>query len=167
MERIYQAKINETNYSIELGEKPSINSSIQNIDFAKVQKGSYQFNYNGRNVNTDVVKIDYETKQVILRIEGKKYTINIKEPVDIQLEKLGINTLQAKKVNNLKAPMPGLVIKTLVNVGDSVKAGEPLLVLEAMKMENVFKAAADVVIKSIKVTERQAVEKGQELITFE
>jgi biotin carboxyl carrier protein len=167
MDKIYHTLINETKYAVELDEKVSVNGDIQNVDFSKVQKGSYSFNYNGRNINTDVVKIDYETKQVVLRIEGKKYTVNIKEPVDIQLEKLGINTLQAKKVNNLKAPMPGLVIKTLVREGDHVKAGEPLLILEAMKMENIFKAAADVIIKTIKVTEKQAVEKGQELITFE
>lgn len=167
MDRIFNAKINDTNYAIELGENPSINCLSQQLEFQKVQKGSYQFNFNGRNVNTDIVKIDYELKIITLRIEGKKYTISIKEPIDIQLEKLGINTLQPKKVNNLKSPMPGLVIKTLVKEGDIVKAGEPLLILEAMKMENVFKAVADVTIKSIKVIEKQVVEKGQELITFE
>ena len=167
MDTTYHTSINETKYAVELGEQASVNGNIINVDFSKIQKGSYQFNYNGKKINTDIVKIDYESKQVVLRIEGKKYTINIKEPVDIHLEKLGINTLQAKKVNNLKAPMPGLVIKTLVNEGDHVKAGEPLLILEAMKMENIFKAVADATIKSIKVTEKQAVEKGQELITFE
>jgi biotin carboxyl carrier protein len=167
MDKIYHTSINETKYAVELSEQSSVNGNIQDIDFSKIQKGSYQFNYNGRNINTDVVKIDYESKQVVLRIEGKKYTIHIKEPVDIHLEKLGINTLQAKKINNLKAPMPGLVIKTLVNEGDQVKAGDPLLILEAMKMENIFKAVADATIKSVKVTEKQAVEKGQELITFE
>jgi biotin carboxyl carrier protein len=55
----------------------------------------------------------------------------------------------------------------LVKEGDEVKQGEPLLVLEAMKMENVFKAAGDVKIKSIKINEKQAVEKGAELISFE
>jgi biotin carboxyl carrier protein len=73
----------------------------------------------------------------------------------------------AKKLNNLKAPMPGLITKILVKEGDEVKQGEPLLVLEAMKMENVFKAAGDVKIKSIKINEKQAVEKGAELISFE
>lgn len=71
-----------------------------------------------------------------------------------------------KKVNHLKSPMPGLVLKVIAKVGDLVKQGEPLLVLEAMKMENVFKAPSDVVIKSIDVTEKQAVEKGELLISF-
>ena len=63
--------------------------------------------------------------------------------------------------------MPGLVLKILVQPGDQVKKGEPLLVLEAMKMENVFKASDDVTIKEINVVEKQAVEKGNELINFE
>jgi biotin carboxyl carrier protein len=87
--------------------------------------------------------------------------------VDLLLERLGMKNVGVKKVNNLKAPMPGLISKLLVKEGDEIKQGEPLLVLEAMKMENVFKAVADVKIKAIKVSEKQAVEKGAELITFE
>jgi biotin carboxyl carrier protein len=63
--------------------------------------------------------------------------------------------------------MPGLILKVAVTQGQFVKKGESLIVLEAMKMENVFKASADCIIKEIKVQEKQAVEKGQELITFE
>ena len=115
----------------------------------------------------DIVKIDKEQKQIILRIQNKRYTVQIKEPVDLMLEKLGIQTKSTKKINHLKAPMPGLVTKIFVAEGDVIKQGEPLLILEAMKMENVFKAASDVIIKSISVGERQAVEKGEVLIAFD
>ena len=115
----------------------------------------------------DIVRIDVEQKQVVLRIKNKRYTVNIQEPIDLMIEQLGVNIKKAKKVNNLKAPMPGLVTKLLVSEGDEVKQGEPLLILEAMKMENVFKAASDVKIKALRVTERQAVDKGEELIAFE
>jgi biotin carboxyl carrier protein len=64
-------------------------------------------------------------------------------------------------------PMPGLVIKILAEQGKHYKAGDALMILEAMKMENVFKAAADVTIKAIEITERQTVEKGQILMVFE
>jgi biotin carboxyl carrier protein len=102
-----------------------------------------------------------------VRIEGKKFAVQIKEPVDLMLDKLGINSKSTKKVNNLKAPMPGLVIKILAEQGKHYKAGDALMILEAMKMENVFKAAADVTIKAIEITERQTVEKGQILMVFE
>ena len=67
----------------------------------------------------------------------------------------------------LKAPMPGLVLKIEVEVGQTIKEGDALVVLEAMKMENVLKSPADVVIKSIGVTEGNAVEKNEVLIEFE
>ncbi|KAA3652807.1 MAG: acetyl-CoA carboxylase biotin carboxyl carrier protein subunit, partial [Bacteroidetes bacterium] len=54
-----------------------------------------------------------------------------------------------------------------VKVGQEVKAGEPLAVLEAMKMENVLKSPADLVVKSINVKQGEAVEKNQILIEFE
>ena len=55
----------------------------------------------------------------------------------------------------------------LVKEGDTVKKNDPLLVLEAMKMENVIKSAGDAVVKKIHAVERTAVEKGQILLSFE
>jgi biotin carboxyl carrier protein len=78
-----------------------------------------------------------------------------------------MDALATKKVNELKAPMPGLVLDVRVKVGDVIKKGEPLVVLEAMKMENVLKSIADVTIKKIAIEKGNAVEKNQVLIFFE
>jgi pyruvate carboxylase subunit B len=67
----------------------------------------------------------------------------------------------------LKAPMPGLVARVQVQPGDRVEAGAPLVVLEAMKMENELKAAAPGVVKAVRVTPGEAVEKGQVLVEYE
>ena len=64
----------------------------------------------------------------------------------------------------LKAPMPGLVVRILVEPGQEVVAGQGILVLEAMKMENELKATGPGVIEKIEVTVGQAVEKGQGLV---
>lgn len=66
----------------------------------------------------------------------------------------------------LKAPMPGLVVRVLVEPGQSVVAGQGLVVLEAMKMENELKAAGPGTVDQILATPGQAVEKGAQLITF-
>ena len=67
----------------------------------------------------------------------------------------------------LKTAMPGRVVRLLVAEGDTVSKGQPIIVVEAMKMENEMKAPTDGVIKSIRVEEGQAVEAGAALILVE
>jgi pyruvate carboxylase subunit B len=66
----------------------------------------------------------------------------------------------------LKAPMPGLVVRVLVEVGDQVAAGQGIVVLEAMKMENELKATGPGVVEAILVSAGQAVEKGGIVVRF-
>ncbi|HEX9892533.1 MAG TPA: biotin/lipoyl-containing protein [Gemmatimonadales bacterium] len=67
----------------------------------------------------------------------------------------------------VKAPMPGLVVKLLVGPGDQVKAGQSLVVLEAMKMENELKAPGAGLVAAVSVKPGQAVEKGQPLVLLQ
>jgi biotin carboxyl carrier protein len=92
--------------------------------------------------------------------------VALKEKLDLMLEKMGIANGSASKINNVKAPMPGLIIDLKVKAGDVVKAGEPLLILEAMKMENILKSSREGVIKNVKVKKGESVEKGQVLLEF-
>jgi biotin carboxyl carrier protein len=69
--------------------------------------------------------------------------------------------------SELKAGMPGKVIEIFAKVGDAVKANKPLLIMEAMKMENEMRSSSDVVIKEICVKQGDSVESGQTLIKFE
>jgi biotin carboxyl carrier protein len=74
---------------------------------------------------------------------------------------------QRKAAEVLKAPMPGMVLRVQVRPGDRVTPGTGLVVLEAMKMENELKAQAAGVIKTVRVSAGEAVEKGQVLLEFE
>ena len=65
------------------------------------------------------------------------------------------------------APMPGLIVRVSVNVGDKVEAGQWIVVMEAMKMENELRATAAGVVKSIEVAAGTAVEKGTLLVALE
>ncbi|MEG0254726.1 MAG: acetyl-CoA carboxylase biotin carboxyl carrier protein subunit [Vagococcus sp.] len=67
----------------------------------------------------------------------------------------------------LDAPMPGTILKLLVNVGDTVSENQPLLILEAMKMENEIVCKSNGVVKGIHVTQGQVVNAGDALITVE
>ncbi len=63
--------------------------------------------------------------------------------------------------------MPGMGLKVLVEAGQQISKGDGLLILEAMKMENLLKASSDATVKAIRVNERTAVEKGAVLIELE
>ena len=80
---------------------------------------------------------------------------------------MGISVGANKVVNEVKAPMPGLILEVCVAVGQEVTENEPLLILEAMKMENTLVSPRSGKIKSIAVEKSNAVEKGQLLIEFE
>jgi biotin carboxyl carrier protein len=100
-------------------------------------------------------------------VEGKTQTITLKEPIDQLLSQMGLDMKAMHKAESVKAPMPGLVLKVLVEAGQQIQKGDGLLVLEAMKMENIIKATGSATVKVIKVTERTAVEKGTVLIELE
>ncbi|WPQ64874.1 biotin/lipoyl-containing protein [Chitinophaga sancti] len=129
--------------------------------------GNYSVILDGRSYTAQVINIDKDAKKVKVLIEQQAYEVAIEEPIDQLLAAMGINQGATRKVNDIKAPMPGMVLKVLVSPGQEIKKGDPVLILEAMKMENVFKATADAIVKEIKVSERTAVEKGEVLVILE
>jgi len=74
---------------------------------------------------------------------------------------------QAAGPQPVRSPMPGKVVKVLVKAGDEVKAGTPVVVVEAMKMENELRAPRDGKVREVRVQEGQAVEGNQTLATIE
>lgn len=164
---MYKASIQDQPFEINLEQVVTINGKPVQPIFEKLGPSSFKLRINNEEHLADLVSYNTITKEMVLRMKAKKISVFLKEPVDLFLEKTGIQLPAPKKENRLVAPMPGLVLKVLVKPGDQIKKGEPLLILEAMKMENVFKAADDVVIKEVLVSERQVVEKGNELINFE
>jgi len=126
--------------------------------------GHFQILIENRSISVHLVGLDAENGVYSLKINGKPMEIRVRTETDLLLEKLGIGADARKKAGSLKAPMPGLVVRIPVGVGDSVEKGDALVVLEAMKMENILKAAESGKVESIEVKTGDAVEKGQVLI---
>ncbi len=163
---MYKVKVNQ-NIALEVNASlTQITSTNEVVGVVKNADNSFGVIIDGTHFIADIINIDEETKTAKVRINQNTYTIAIQTAADIMVEKLGIQINKPKKANQLISPMPGLILKILVAVGDVVKKGDSLLILEAMKMENVFKAPADAIIEAIKITEKEAVEKGQTLIQF-
>ncbi|MDG1238574.1 MAG: biotin/lipoyl-binding protein [Flavobacteriales bacterium] len=125
-----------------------------------LQKGSQKF-------QCKILKKNNKDQSFVIKINGNISTIRIVKSVEKTIEKLGINKKSQQNINILKAPMPGLILKLMVKVGDQIKKGEALIILEAMKMENILSSPVDGIIKEIKVKPQQTVEKNNVLINFE
>lgn len=123
--------------------------------------------YNGKSYTAILENVDAKTKEVSLRINGQRYKTTIQEPIDLLLSNMGLDMKAMQKAEPIKAPMPGMVLKILVSPGQKINKGDALVVLEAMKMENILKATATATVKAIRVNERTAVEKGAVLIELE
>jgi len=144
----------------------SLNEQIVKGDFIKINDYQYHLIYQNQSFNIDVVKLNHAEKTMVLKINSVKYNLELKDKYDELLHKLGMDAGAGKKINQIKAPMPGMVLNILVNEGSEVKKGDILLVLEAMKMENMLKSPADGTVKKIAVQKGNAVEKNQLLIQF-
>ncbi len=129
--------------------------------------GLYSLVRGKRSYQVLVLKHDVATGTVRVRIGAHCHTIRLEGERSRLFQTLGIDKTARTVIREMKAPMPGLVLKLLVKAGDAVQKDDPLLVLEAMKMENVIKSTGNAVVKKIHVQERAAVEKGQLLLSFE
>lgn len=144
----------------------TIDSKAFDWDKIEIKENTFHIIKNNKSFTAQVVKADYKEKSFTINVNGNNYNIQIKDKFDELLKSLGMDNLNSSKVNEIKAPMPGLVLDVRVNEGDAVAKGDAILVLEAMKMENIIKSPTDGVIKKINVKKGMAVEKNQVLIKF-
>jgi biotin carboxyl carrier protein len=164
----YQATIDKKSYRIQKDEsKFTIDEKGFTWDISKISGSHFHILLNNVSYNAEVVEIKREEKEVSLKINGQVIEINLKDKFDLLLDKMGLSAVNSQQLSKLKAPMPGLILDIKVSPGDNVAKGDQLLVLEAMKMENVIKSPGEGIVKSIVVNKGDSVEKNQILIEFE
>lgn len=144
-----------------------INGETFDWDVVKTKGSSYSIIKDNKSYSLEVLNINAEEKSFFIKVDGIKYKMSAKDKYDELLHSLGMDNLASTKVADLKAPMPGLVLEVSVEGGQQVSKGDALLILEAMKMENVIKSPTDGVIKSISVNKGETVEKNQLILNFE
>jgi biotin carboxyl carrier protein len=164
---MYKAIIKENNYEIVPGEHGyRVNGEDVQLDIASIGENYFHVIFKDKSYRAEIVKADRATKTFKVKINGSLYELQLKNKVDLLLEKMGMQNGASGKINSIKAPMPGLIIDLKVKEGDTVKQNDPLLILEAMKMENIIKAPGDGIVKHVKVKKGNSVEKNQVLIEF-
>lgn len=166
---MFKANVGDKQYTIELNNSKDgglLDGKSFNWDIIKTGQDTYHIIINHKSYSIVVDRVNPETNEYIIRVNGKKIPVSVKDKMSLLMEAMGIDLSSSKKINEVKAPMPGLVLRAMVSAGDQVKKGDTLLVLEAMKMENSIKSPGDAEIAAIHVQNGQAVEKNQTLISF-
>jgi biotin carboxyl carrier protein len=166
---MYQLKVNNKfDFKVDrAGQDLLVNDSEAVADIKQINHSAWHIIRQLQSYNAEVVSFDRSAKTATIRVNNNLYTITAKDRFDVLLDKMGLSGLTTAKISELKAPMPGLVLKVFVEADAAVQKGDSLFILEAMKMENIIKSPADGVIKSIKVAPADKVEKGQILLQFE
>jgi biotin carboxyl carrier protein len=137
------------------------------LDVIALPNNHYHLIHNGKSYKVEVLQEEGVTKQYVLKINGELIRTSYRDNLDLLMDRLGFEKQGSAIDNKLISPMPGLVLEVLVEVGQKVNTGEKLLILEAMKMENVIKVPADGIVQSIAIKKGQSIEKGQLLMEFE
>jgi biotin carboxyl carrier protein len=160
--RPFQLSVNNGRYEFE-----AMPDAARHLDVVPDGDGAFHILLDNRAVKATLVETDPIHRLFTFRIGGEKYTVKINDHYERLANELGLSVGGIQKVNVVKAPMPGLVLKIVVEAGQRVQKGDPLLILEAMKMENVLKAAGEGVVKIVHAQQGAAVEKGFLLIEME
>jgi len=130
-------------------------------DFVELPDGEvYSLLIDGR---SHVVRVDPTPDGVDVEVRGLRIPVEVRHPLEKLLQASGARRAGGR-TETLTAPMPGVVVALRVQPGDSVTAGQPVIVVEAMKMQNELTAAHDGVVQEVMVTEKAAVAAGQPLI---
>jgi biotin carboxyl carrier protein len=165
---MYEAKVNgESSYSVvhKDGEF-TLDGVLADADIHRINDHTFQVLFQGGSYTVHLLAFDHENGTVSLSINDKRAEVKLSTELDRMLRKLGMENLANTKISSVKAPMPGLIHSNLVAEGDEVSKGDPLIILEAMKMENIIKSPTDGTIKKIHAVKGASVEKGKVLIEF-
>lgn len=140
---------------------------VVNWHIVEVKDDRFHIVYNNKSFVADVLTHDRESKSFEIIINNNTYSVQLKDRFDELLNDLGMDVGSSNKDNDVKAPMPGRILEILVKEGDTIAKGDGLIVLEAMKMENIIKSTREGVLKHIQTAEGDNVEKDAILLSYE
>lgn len=141
--------------------------AMETLDVIETTSNHYHVIQDNTSIKASITDANFNKKSYSVKVNNNTYNVAINDALDQQIEALGFEIGASKQVNDIKAPMPGLILEISVKEAQAVKENDALLILEAMKMENVINSPRDGVIKSISVKKGETVDKNALLIEFE
>lgn len=166
----YTATINDHTFKVELTDRPdrldvTINGKRIDADWEWLGRDrDMSLVLDGRSYN---ITIEPENGRLLIYYGGERFECFVQDERLAELRRLAGDAEISQAGAQIKAPMPGLILRVLVEPGQEVRKNQRLLIIEAMKMENELKAPRAGVIKSIDCSEQEAVEQGKVLVVLE
>jgi len=160
--------VNSSKFNLEIINENQLNFNQEKIIYELIPLSANNYLLKLNNKQFELVAEKENSDFFNVLIDGYHYGITVRTVLQEKAFKL-LESSSGKQRHHtdVKAPMPGLILKIRKNVGDKVEQGESVIILEAMKMENDLKAPASGQIEKMFVTEGSAVEKGSALFSIE
>ncbi len=139
----------------------------------------FKYTIDGKEYEVEIVNINEETNVANVKVNGKAFEVGMEKPTEEEKPKVTLgkpaeedseettSSANVDTANAIKAPLPGTITAVNVKVGDEVKAGDTLLVLEAMKMANNIESDKDGKVTAVCVKEGQSVMEDDALVVIE
>lgn len=166
----YVAQIGDQSFEISLidGQRLSVDGEVFRFDVARgVDPEHFLLILDGRSYQLWIKEGERRqsagAQPLRVNLQGFDYDVRVEDERARQLRQITGSDARSNGVEEVLAPMPGLVVKLLVERGQSVQKGEGLVIVEAMKMENEIRSPVSGEVREIRVGRRQAVEKGEVL----
>lgn len=154
----------EKEWKFPIGDK-ALNANDLNVKIETTKDGFSIMTVNG--VSYPIEIVSQRQNEYELLVNGVSYSFSVETPFSLKRKKQLIAQANESTTIRLKAPMPGKILDVMVKTGDSVKAGDTLLILEAMKMQNAILASTKGIIKKILVKTGDTTSKSDLLIELE
>ena len=160
----YVVSINSNKHALKILSKDRVelNGNNHKVELSQLSKHTYLLRINNNVYHVTSERVNNQSYS--FTIDGFAYNTTVRTNLEEKANEYLQNRAKENGTEIIKSPMPGLIVKILKQVGDSVETGEPIILLEAMKMENEIRASASGIVKSVSTKEKSSVEKGEPLL---
>ena len=157
----FKVKVND---SIELDITEDM---LSQLDAVSISESKFHILKENKAFTSEITAANFNQKMYKVKVNKNNYNVIIYNDLDILIKKMGFVSTNTKRIDKILAPMPGLILDIQIEIGQEIKENDPLIILEAMKMENIITSPRNGIIKSILINNGDAVNKNQLLVEFE
>lgn len=163
----FVASVNNSKKNIFVSENSKIKVDGKSYNFKLEKLGEFSYLLICDEKFYEITAVQNNENKYSIVVNGSLFEIEIRTALQEKALILLEQKKSASRKLEIKAPMPGMILKVNKNPGDKVFSGEPIIILEAMKMENELRAPVSGIIKEIFVKESSSVDKGLKLFSIE